>query len=655
LVVAVALAMMFAAVFAQAASAAPRKALINASTVSGSPSQEQAIAVAQGFDVTVVSDATWATMTAADFGQYDLLIAGDPFCGTLPPGLVSSAPTWGPVVLGTAGGRTLAGNRIVVGTDPVLHDGGDYTSPGARGTIIREGIGFAGAQPGRTGMYFDSTCGANYYGQSAETLAILSAMSAGSGAWTLDANPPCGGNVSLIASNPAFTDLTTASLQGWSCSVHEAFPTFPTDWSALAVATDTASKPTCGVDPGTGLSACGEAYILIAGSSIVVVSGSISVTPTDATNPVGTSHTITAHVTSNDAPLAGQLVTFTVTGQNAGATGVCAPADCKSDSNGDVKFTYTGTNGVGDDTIKASFTDAAGSLQSATAQKHWVAAEDPTISLSPGSASNPVGTNHTVTATVSDGKAGTTVTFRVTAGPNTGTTGTGVTDATGTATFTYAGTGGTGTDTIQAEFTAASGKLVKSNEVSKTWTPRADTTAPSCALTKTGTDSSGKKYIEVTVGDSGGLHAVEVLKSVNSNTVVPAFADGTTSPVVVRSTKIIQSKGSTLELRVTDLAGNVTDCDPTSVTLRLKGRRGTVRQRITGVPAAEHKVRIDNGHPGLSKMTVLVNGRKFVVKLRSGRTTTLSVASAMRSGRRNTITLIAKGNRRSSATVTIHD
>jgi uncharacterized repeat protein (TIGR02543 family) len=357
---------------ATAAQAAAPKALINASTVVGSPSQEEQIATALGFAVTVVNDATWGTLTAADFGQYDLLIAGDPACGGLPPGLVASAPVYGPVVLGLAGGRTLAGNRIVVGTDPVFHDGGDFTSPGARGTIIREGIAFASSQPGRTGMYFDATCSDDF--QVAATLTILGALSAGGG-WTVDGTPPCGGSVSLIASNPSFGDLTTASLQGWGCSVHEAFPTFPTDWSALAVATDTVTKPTCGVDPGTGLNACGEAYILVAGSSIVVNSLVISVSPLDSTNPIGTTHTITANVhdASGAPPVAGQLVDFTVTGQNAGASGTCVPVDCKSNVNGDVSFTYSDGAGAGDDTIKASFTDAAGSLQTATAQKHWVA------------------------------------------------------------------------------------------------------------------------------------------------------------------------------------------------------------------------------------------------------------------------------------------
>jgi hypothetical protein len=344
-------------------------ALIDGATVIGSPSQEEQVAVAQGYTVTVVSGATWASMTQAQFGAYDLLIIGDPSCNNTSQVAAANSATWAPVVMGTAGGRTKAGNRVLIGTDPVYHDSGYLSS---RATIIRDGITFAGKQPGTTGLYFDASCS----GGSGNVLAALTALSVGSGSWTANDSPPCGGSVSLIAFESSFgppDTLTTASLQGWGCSVHEAWPTFPTDWSALAVATDTATTPTCGIDPNTGLSACGQAYILIAGSSIVVVSGSIAVTPTDATNPAGTSHTITAHVTSGGSPIVGQLVTFTVTGQNAGAVGVCSPADCKTDANGDVTFTYTDTNGAGDDTIKASFTDATGSLQSATAQKHWIA------------------------------------------------------------------------------------------------------------------------------------------------------------------------------------------------------------------------------------------------------------------------------------------
>jgi hypothetical protein len=104
---------------------------------------------------------------------------------------------------------------------------------------------------------------------------------------------------------------------------------------------------------------------------------SIALTPEEATNPVDTDHTVTAHVTAGRTPLVGQLVTFSVTGQNSGASGTCVPNGCVTDSSGNVSFTYHGDNGAGDDTIKASFTDAGGALQSATAMKHWVEAPQP--------------------------------------------------------------------------------------------------------------------------------------------------------------------------------------------------------------------------------------------------------------------------------------
>lgn len=93
------------------------------------------------------------------------------------------------------------------------------------------------------------------------------------------------------------------------------------------------------------------------------------------------------------------------------------------------------------------------------------------ITLSPATATNPVGGSHTVTATVMKGgspEAGTVVTFTISAGPNAGTTGTGTTDANGQTTFTYTDVGGPGTDTIVAKFTDDIG-AVQEATASKTW------------------------------------------------------------------------------------------------------------------------------------------------------------------------------------------
>ena len=108
------------------------------------------------------------------------------------------------------------------------------------------------------------------------------------------------------------------------------------------------------------------------------------------------------------------------------------------------------------------------------------------IELSPVSAENPVGTTHTVTATVTEGgKAaeGVSVTFTVTgANPQTGE---GTTNSSGQATFTYEGKTA-GTDEIVASFKDKGGETHESNQATKVWT------------------STGGKPTETTTSLSGG-------------------------------------------------------------------------------------------------------------------------------------------------------
>ena len=91
------------------------------------------------------------------------------------------------------------------------------------------------------------------------------------------------------------------------------------------------------------------------------------------------------HDASGAPAVAGQHVAFTVSGVNAGASGHCAPLTCLSDADGNVSFTYTGVHGAGSDTVKASFTDAEGSLQSATSEMTWSPSPGPAISVSSAS------------------------------------------------------------------------------------------------------------------------------------------------------------------------------------------------------------------------------------------------------------------------------
>ncbi len=93
------------------------------------------------------------------------------------------------------------------------------------------------------------------------------------------------------------------------------------------------------------------------------------------------------------------------------------------------------------------------------------------IVLTPLTAQNLVGTDHTVTATVADDMGnpvvGVTVDFEVISGPHTGTMGSDVTDANGQATFTYTGLS-VGLDTIQGCF-IDNMMVEQCDEVTKEW------------------------------------------------------------------------------------------------------------------------------------------------------------------------------------------
>jgi hypothetical protein len=429
------LATIAAAPAAALAASAPKTALIDEESVTtrdgitnseGAPiSLEQWAAENAGYKVTVASGAEWETMDPATFAKYQVLIVGDPACSSTAVSAVNSAATWTPVVMGTSGDNPLVGNRTLIGTDPEFHylngEGGaqptEPDNPASAGAehLVQDGITFAGGVPGATGVYFDTSCtdleepveepeGGEGSGPSIRPTARHRALhpaiqeevegpdgrdvtdvldhltTQGPGHWTENTEPPCGGEVAQIAENPAFdtgpTALTDANIEGWECSVHVAFSAYPDDWNALAVATDTEEKPICGTDPDTHEQACGDAYVLVAGRGVVAES-ELALTPKTSSNKAGGEHTVTATVTeSKTTPVVGAVVSFVVTGQNAGVSGVCttttgaADPTCVTDETGGVRFTYKDVNGAGEDTIDGSVT-VSGSSEHATAAETW--------------------------------------------------------------------------------------------------------------------------------------------------------------------------------------------------------------------------------------------------------------------------------------------
>lgn len=193
------------------------KVLVYQPTIASS--NEVDASVALGYTVDVVDSTTWASMTASDFNEYRAIIFGDPFCSG-DRNVVEGVPTFNNAVWSSV----VDGNIMVVGTDEVFHSsqgGFDVTS---------NGIKFVTNIVGKTGLYVSLSC--YYHGTVPFTpVPLLSQF----GSFTTT-GVGCHNNAHIVASHPALTGLTDASLSNWGCSVHEAFDSFPPEFIPLAIA-----------------------------------------------------------------------------------------------------------------------------------------------------------------------------------------------------------------------------------------------------------------------------------------------------------------------------------------------------------------------------------------------------------------------------------
>ncbi|HET9212973.1 MAG TPA: hypothetical protein VFR03_21380 [Thermoanaerobaculia bacterium] len=180
-----------------------------------------------------------------------------------------------------------------------------------------------------------------------------------------------------------------------------------------------------------------------------------------------------------------------------------------------------------------------------------------------------------------------------------------------------------------------------------------DVTPPVCQVDHLDSGPPTRLFIYVRDAQTG-LASIDVLSQTNATVFLPA-ADGTKEPVTVTATKIDESQPARVELRVRDLAGNVTDCDPvlTSV-VRTSGRPES--QVFPDVPPEEHFVTVHNGDPGLKQLQIDVNGWRFTVDgLKSGEERTIDVSRAVVPGVSSTVTLTSHGKPGGEAAIMIWD
>jgi hypothetical protein len=336
-------------------------------------SLEQQQAEALGYQVTPVDGATWDAMTQAQFASYQLLIIGDPGCSTdaVGPGsaALTNASTWEPAVMNSGG------NKVLIGTDPTHHYllPAPYSAPAAP-QLEENSLAYAGAVSGATGLYLDLGC--SYAAAAAGTDApILDGLVQGTGSFSVqgwdDPNlktPACATAVNIVAASGPTSGLTDSELSNWDCSVQEAFTSFPSGYTPLALAPASSGFPSeyCADDVQTMKQACGAPYILVSGGG-VSVSSDISLSPASqdaATSPGAPgSATVTATVTSGGSPDAGQSVKFTVnSGPDTGQT-----LTVNTNSSGQATFTIHNSGTAGTDSVSASFTNSSGNVEEALA------------------------------------------------------------------------------------------------------------------------------------------------------------------------------------------------------------------------------------------------------------------------------------------------
>ena len=429
---------------AVASASTPQVLILGDSVNGGASSTEAQQAAADGFGVTVVSGTQWDAESAADFASYQELIIGDPMCGSTSAfaAAVADQSVWEPVVQGSGG------NKVVIGTDPSFH----YLYGGKTGGRVLEqkGIAYAGAVAGATGAYVDLSCAYNGSPASGVALPLMDGLSShGTGQFSVGgASASCAGAVSIVASAGPTAGLSDGDLSGWGCSVHEYITRWPSDWSVLALATDSSVPKTYAAnDVGTGTTVSGSPYILISGGGIAITSN-ISLAPATGSAPAFTSTTLSATVVSGGAPVVGKTVTFNVdSGPNSGTTGTAV-----TDATGVASYTYSDTKGVGTDGVSATFIDSLGATEKATATESWTPVSVATTTSYTGPASGQVGEPVTLSANLSASAGGTAEvgkTINLTLGSQ-GCSGT--TDASGNASCSVTLTQDPGAYTVTASF-----------------------------------------------------------------------------------------------------------------------------------------------------------------------------------------------------------
>jgi hypothetical protein len=178
--------------------------------------------------------------------------------------------------------------------------------------------------------------------------------------------------------------------------------------------------------------------------------------------------------------------------------------------------------------------------------------------------------------------------------------------------------------------------------------PSTVTTAPSISLVNV-VPGPPQQAIFSVVDSNVGLFNI-LTSQTNAQVGIGPFQIGQTTPVTVTATKIDQTQRAVVEIIAENMAGNVNDFDPEFVTVYGTGEPGA--ETLSGLPSSEHILTATNGHPGLEKLHINVNGRTIDLELKAKETRTVNLKEWMRLNS-NRIALSGEGPAGSLASVVL--
>jgi hypothetical protein len=161
--------------------------------------------------------------------------------------------------------------------------------------------------------------------------------------------------------------------------------------------------------------------------------------------------------------------------------------------------------------------------------------------------------------------------------------------------------------------------------------------------------------MDMIVHAEDGIETISIVQAINATIEIPAFNKGTKDPLTCTVTKVDSSKRAVALLEVCTVDGCCEVVDPVLTTLQIMSEKTQARESFASIPAAEHLVTIQNGHPGLRKFYVFVNGQQAAyLPIGPKEVQTIDIATSMTKAQ-NTITLIGQGRPGASALVLISD